>query len=130
MLGKKDLGTTTMPPVETALVDGELAWRMHKGGHTTGPNLDTFVTWAARYIKNGSSPSAPSSPQPSSAAANRSATSPARVPAQSNAVVGAGQAVARTDRNSQIAHRQLVDKAKKGRIAIYFIGDSITRRWK
>ena len=56
LLGKKDLGATTMPPVETALVDGELAWRMHKGGHTTGPNLDTFVTWAARYIKNGSSP--------------------------------------------------------------------------
>jgi len=53
--GKKDLGTT-MPPVETALVDGALAWRMHKGGHTTGPNLDTFVTWAARYLKNGSSP--------------------------------------------------------------------------
>jgi hypothetical protein len=56
LLGKKDLGATTMPPVETALLDGELAWRMHKGGHTTGPNLDTFVTWAARYIKNSSSP--------------------------------------------------------------------------
>jgi hypothetical protein len=56
LLGKKDLCTTIMPPVETALVDGELAWRMHKGGHTTGPNLDTFVTWAARYIKNSSSP--------------------------------------------------------------------------
>jgi hypothetical protein len=56
LLGTKDLRATTMPPVETALVDGELAWRMHKGGHTTGPNLDTFVTWAARYIKNSSSP--------------------------------------------------------------------------
>ena len=56
LLGKKDLGATAMPPVETALVDGELAWRMHKGGHTTGPNLDTFVTWAARYIKTSSSP--------------------------------------------------------------------------
>jgi len=129
LLGKKDLGATTMPPVETALVDGELAWRMHKGGHTTGPNLDTFVTWAARYIKNSSAST--SSPQPLSAAANRSATpaTPARVPARSNAVAGAGQAVARTDRNSQIAHRQLVEKAKKGRIAIYFLGDSITRRW-
>jgi lysophospholipase L1-like esterase len=36
---------------------------------------------------------------------------------------------ARTDRNSQIAHRQLLAKAKKGRIDVYFVGDSITRRW-
>jgi lysophospholipase L1-like esterase len=35
----------------------------------------------------------------------------------------------RTDRNSQIAHEQLVEKAKKGGIDIYFEGDSITRRW-
>jgi arylsulfatase len=38
-------------------------------------------------------------------------------------------AVARTDRNSQIAHQQMVEKAKKGRIDLYFVGDSITRRW-
>lgn len=37
--------------------------------------------------------------------------------------------VRRTDRNSQIAHEQLLEKAKTGRIDIYFIGDSITRRW-
>src|SRR5262249_28616080 len=36
LLGKKDLGATEFPPVETALVDGELAWRQHSGGHTTG----------------------------------------------------------------------------------------------
>jgi lysophospholipase L1-like esterase len=35
----------------------------------------------------------------------------------------------RTDRNSQIAHQQLVDKARRGGIDIYFAGDSITRRW-
>ena len=35
----------------------------------------------------------------------------------------------RSDRNSQIAHEQLVEKAKKGGIDIYFEGDSITRRW-
>jgi hypothetical protein len=51
LLGKKDLGVSEMPPVETALVDGDLAWRMHKGGHTTGPNIDTFVAWASRYLK-------------------------------------------------------------------------------
>jgi lysophospholipase L1-like esterase len=117
LLGKKDLGTATMPPVEDALVDGELAWRMHKGGHTTGPNIDTFVTWAARYIKNGSSPAAPPSQPPTAA--------PSGPPDTAASV----QAVARTDRNSQIAHRQLVEKAAKGRIDIYFVGDSITRRW-
>src|SRR5450432_707686 len=37
--------------------------------------------------------------------------------------------VARTDENSQIAHEQLLRKAKQGRIDIYFEGDSITRRW-
>lgn len=37
--------------------------------------------------------------------------------------------VERTDTNSQIAHRQLLEKAKAGRIDLYFLGDSITRRW-
>lgn len=35
----------------------------------------------------------------------------------------------RTDKNSQIAHEQMVEKAKKGGIDLYFEGDSITRRW-
>ncbi|MCA9261921.1 MAG: hypothetical protein KDA61_22040 [Planctomycetales bacterium] len=35
----------------------------------------------------------------------------------------------RTDRNSQIAHQELLLKAKTGRIDLYFLGDSITRRW-
>ncbi len=43
--------------------------------------------------------------------------------------VPADQPVPRTDRNSQIAHEQLVAKAKRGRIDVYFEGDSITRRW-
>lgn len=51
LLGKKDLGTTEFPPVETGLVDGELAFRQHRGGHTTGPNWPTFLTFADRYIK-------------------------------------------------------------------------------
>jgi lysophospholipase L1-like esterase len=37
--------------------------------------------------------------------------------------------VARTDRNSQIAHAELLAKTKQGRIDVYFVGDSITRRW-
>jgi len=41
----------------------------------------------------------------------------------------ADKPVPRTDRNSQIAHEQLVAKAKQGGIDVYFLGDSITRRW-
>jgi lysophospholipase L1-like esterase len=39
------------------------------------------------------------------------------------------QPVARTDENSRIAHQQLVNKARRGGIDLYFTGDSITRRW-
>jgi lysophospholipase L1-like esterase len=39
------------------------------------------------------------------------------------------QPVPRTDENSRIAHAQLVDKARRGGIDVYFEGDSITRRW-
>src|SRR5262249_48379777 len=41
----------------------------------------------------------------------------------------ADTAVARSDRNSQIAHEQLLAKARHGGIDVYFLGDSITRRW-
>jgi lysophospholipase L1-like esterase len=41
----------------------------------------------------------------------------------------ADQPAPRTDKNSQLAHEQLLEKAKKGGIDIYFEGDSITRRW-
>jgi hypothetical protein len=51
LLGKKELGTTEFPPIETSLVDGELAFRQHSGGHTTGPNWPTFIEWASRYFQ-------------------------------------------------------------------------------
>ena len=41
----------------------------------------------------------------------------------------ADQPAPRSDSNSLLAHAQLLEKAKKGRIDIYFEGDSITRRW-
>jgi lysophospholipase L1-like esterase len=101
LLGKRDLGTDVMPPVETALVDGELAWRMHGGGHTTGPNINTFVAWAERYIN---------------AAAALSA--------------GADQPAPQNNQTFGPAHAMLLEKARKGGIDIYFEGDSITRRWQ
>jgi hypothetical protein len=56
LLGKKDLGipgnylTAPMPPVNTALIDGELAWRQHDDGHTDGPNWPVFLKWANHYL--------------------------------------------------------------------------------
>ncbi len=41
----------------------------------------------------------------------------------------ADRPVPRTDANSVTAHQQLLEKAKQGRIDLYFEGDSITRRW-
>jgi hypothetical protein len=51
LLGKKDLGTTAFPPLETALISGDVAFRQHRGGHTAGPNWPTFLEFASRYIK-------------------------------------------------------------------------------
>jgi len=51
LLGKRDLGTMEFPPIETPLVEGEIAFRQHTGGHTAGPNWPTFLTYAGRYMK-------------------------------------------------------------------------------
>ncbi len=42
--------TAPMPPVNTALTNGDLAWRQHDGGHTDAPNWPAFLQWADRYI--------------------------------------------------------------------------------
>jgi hypothetical protein len=51
LLGKKDMGTKEFPPIETTLIDGDVAFRQHSGGHTPGPNWPTFLTFAQRYLK-------------------------------------------------------------------------------
>jgi hypothetical protein len=51
LLGRNDMGTSKFPPTETALCDGEVAFRQHKGGHTAGPNWPTFLSFAGRYLK-------------------------------------------------------------------------------
>jgi hypothetical protein len=50
LLGKRDMGTTEYPPPETALTAGEVAFRQHRGGHTSGPNWPAFLEFAARYL--------------------------------------------------------------------------------
>jgi lysophospholipase L1-like esterase len=105
LLGARDLGVTEdyrvakMPPVNTGLLDGQLAWRQHDGGHEDRSNMSFFIAWANKWL----------------------GYTPPPVPAD--------QPRMRADRNSHIAHQQLLAKAKSGGIDLYFEGDSITRRW-
>jgi hypothetical protein len=41
-----------MPDVNVGLLDGQLAWRQHDGGHTDGPNWKYFIPWADRVLKS------------------------------------------------------------------------------
>lgn len=56
LLGARDIGekedyrTAKMPPVNTGLLDGELAWRQHDGGHEDRSNMKYFISWANRFI--------------------------------------------------------------------------------
>jgi lysophospholipase L1-like esterase len=54
LLGARDLGRSDdynsekMPAVNVDMLDGELAWRQHDGGHTDEPNVEHFIKWADR----------------------------------------------------------------------------------
>jgi hypothetical protein len=60
LLGAKDLGVTEdyhtakMPAVNVGLLDGQLAWRQHDGGHTDAPNVKYFIQWADKWMKSPS----------------------------------------------------------------------------
>lgn len=95
----EDYRKVTPPPVGEGLLDGELAWRQHDGGHTDGPNWRYFIPWAERELGLAGDASA--------------TTTPAR----------------RIDPNSEAAHADLLQKARSGTVDVYFVGDSITRRW-
>ena len=56
LLGKKDLGTTNFPPMGTGLMDGDIAFRQHNGGHTDAPNWPVFLEFATRYFETVSAP--------------------------------------------------------------------------
>ena len=109
LLGAKDLGTSDdyanerMPPVNVGLLDGQLAWRQHDGGHTDAPNWKYFLQWADRFFGRGYT--------------------------AAQGVARADVPAPRTDSNSMLAHRQLLAKRTRGKIDVYFIGNSITRRW-
>ena len=56
LLGAKDLGVSNdymkekMPAVNVSMLDGQLAWRQHDGGHTDGPNWKYFIPWADKFL--------------------------------------------------------------------------------
>jgi len=50
LLGKKDLGTTEFPPIETLLGDGDVVFRQHSQGHTDAPNWPFFLDFAAKHM--------------------------------------------------------------------------------
>ena len=124
LLGAKDLGVSDdhtmekMPPVNVGLLDGQLAWRQHDGGHTDGPNWKYFLSWADHFFGRRYTPAPPVPMSASSQPAGPVQGTPrADVPTP------------RTDSNSMLAHRQLLAKRTQGKIDVYFMGNSITRRW-
>ena len=52
LLGKKPLSTREFPKVETTLIDSDIAFRQHSGGHTTFQNWPTFITYSSRYVES------------------------------------------------------------------------------
>ena len=56
LLGRKDLGTTNGPPLDTPLISGDLGFHYHTGGHTiTTSDWNAFLDFADKYLKPGNS---------------------------------------------------------------------------
>ena len=127
LLGAKALGVSDdymkekMPPVNVGLLNGQLAWRQHDGGHTDAPNWKYFLQWADGFFKRTYTPAPPVPAPPAGAAPN--------APPLLQAAWPADKATPRTDSNSMRAHQQLLAKRTQGKIDVYFVGNSITRRW-
>ncbi len=123
LLGAKALGrsddykTEKMPPVNVDMLDGQLAWRQHDGGHTDEPNVIHFIHWANRHYG-----------RPKADLEFASVVVPAAEPVRSQDGPQLSS-IQRDDPNSALAHQHLLAKVKQGKIDVYFVGDSITRRW-
>jgi dienelactone hydrolase len=51
LLGAHDLGVTSMPPVDTPIVNGDLGWYYHTGPHAaTKEDWLAFLNFAAKYL--------------------------------------------------------------------------------
>ncbi|UJH90645.1 hypothetical protein LZ575_17975 [Antarcticibacterium sp. 1MA-6-2] len=52
LLGKNGMGTTEYPTDHKALLEGDIAFREHRGGHTVVPNWPYFIEFACKYFTN------------------------------------------------------------------------------
>jgi hypothetical protein len=51
LLGKKDLGVTSLPPLDTPVIDGDLGWHYHTGGHVaTRADWQAFLTFFEKHL--------------------------------------------------------------------------------
>lgn len=52
LVGRKDLGTTELPALDTPLISGDLGFYYHTGGHSiTAADWNTFLDFAGKYLK-------------------------------------------------------------------------------
>ncbi|UFH54632.1 S9 family peptidase [Spirosoma sp. KNUC1025] len=51
LLGKKGVGTTEMPAPDVSLINGELAFRDHEGGHVDSLDWPIFLEFAKKQLK-------------------------------------------------------------------------------
>ncbi len=57
LLGKRDLGATTLPPLDTSLITGELGFYYHTGGHTITPaDWKVFLEFSGRHLRPSAMP--------------------------------------------------------------------------
>ncbi len=50
LLGKKGLGASEFPPIETLIATGDVAFRQHSSGHTDQPNWPFFLDFASKHM--------------------------------------------------------------------------------
>lgn len=52
LLGKKDLGISALPPLDTPVTAGDLGWHYHTGPHTASPaDWQGFLTFLDKYFR-------------------------------------------------------------------------------
>jgi lysophospholipase L1-like esterase len=93
-----------------------IPWHAMRPVFTLGATFCALLAAACTNTRAG----APAATPASATTAPAPATAPRRAP---------DIAAPRTDANSMLAHQQLLEKRSKGRIDLYFLGNSITRRW-
>lgn len=52
LLGKKGLDTDQYPGTNVGILNGDLVFRQHDGGHTEGPNWTYFIEFARKYLND------------------------------------------------------------------------------